>query len=62
MRLSNNQILAMARDAIELVILRTQCEMAECPQTYLLNRIRDLHHATELLDGCASVVSIKEFA
>lgn len=56
----NNQLLAMAREAIELVILRTQCEMAERHELYLLNRIRDLHHATELIDGCVSVVSIKE--
>jgi hypothetical protein len=50
----------MAREAIELVILRTQCEMAERYELHLLNRIRDLHHATELIDGCVSVVSIKE--
>ena len=62
MRMHNNQMLEMAREAIELVILRAQCDVAIQPQEHLFNRIRDLHHAIELIDGCMAVVSIKEIA
>jgi hypothetical protein len=58
----SNQMLTMAREAIELVILRAQCEVAEHPADYLFNRIRDLHHAIELIDGVMSVVAFKESA
>ena len=58
----NNQCLAMAREAIELVILRAQCDVAEYPQDHLFQRIRDLTDAVGLIDKCMSVVSIKEIA
>jgi len=58
----NNQCLAMAREAIELVILRAQCDVAEYPHDHLFQRIRDLTDAVGLIDKCMSVVSIKEIA
>ena len=62
MRMHSNQMLSMAREAIELVILRAQCDNAIAPQAHLFDRIRDLHHVVELIDKCANVVSIREVA
>ena len=59
----SNQTLEMAREAIELVILRTQCEVAEFgPHQHCLNRIRDLSNAIELIDAHLNVVSLMEYA
>ena len=52
----------MAREAIELVILRAQCDVVEYPHDHLFHRIRDLTDAVDLIDKCMSVVSIKEIA
>ena len=62
MRMHSNQCLAMAREAIELVILRAQCDVVEYPHDHLFHRIRDLTDAVDLIDKCMSVVSIKEIA
>ena len=57
MRMHSNQMLEMARKAIELVILRSQCEVAaHGQQQHLFNRIRDLSEAIDLIDGCVTVV------
>ena len=59
--MTSNQMLEMARDIIELIILRAQIDIAEQgPQAHLFNRIRDLSTAVDLIDGCATVVSIME--
>ena len=61
MRMHHNQMLEMAREAIELVVLRAQLEIAEHgPREHLFNRIRDLTTAIELIDSCRSVVCIME--
>ena len=61
MRMHNNQMLEMAREAIELVILRTQCDVAERgPKQHLLNRIRSLSDALDLIDENTIVVDLME--
>ena len=62
MRMHSNQMLEMAREAIELVILRSQCQVAaHGPQQHLFNRIRDLSEAIDLIDGCSKVVSVQQY-
>lgn len=63
MRMHNNQMLEMARESIELVILRLECEVAQYgPQQRILNRIRDLKDALDLIDPKTIVVDLMEYS
>jgi hypothetical protein len=59
---SNDTLLQVARDAIELVIMRTQVQIAEHgPRQHLLNRIRDLSDAVDLIDPKTIVIDLMEY-
>jgi hypothetical protein len=59
----NDTLLKLARDTIEVVILRTQLDVAKLgPSPRLLNRIRDLSDAIDLIDPNVVVVDLMEYS
>jgi hypothetical protein len=59
--ITNDVLLKSARDSIELVITRTQIEIAERGvRQHLLNRIRDLSDAIDLINPNTVVVDLME--
>ena len=64
MRMHSNQMLEMASESIKLVILRMQLEVQSAPgpqQQRILNRIRDLSDALDLLNEKTVVIDLMEY-
>lgn len=64
MRMHSNQMLEMASESIKLVILRMQLEVQSTPgpqQQRILNRIRDLSDALDLLNEKTVVIDLMEY-